>query len=222
MTPKRLAKLRRVLDCRQPDLTVLLDNVHKPHNFSAVLRSCDAVGVFEANAVWPDARLRPHRVVSSGAAKWVKVRTHGDIVTAGETLRGEGFRLVAAQPGPQSRDYREVDYTHPTAVLLGAELEGLSDWALALADERVHVPMVGMVESLNVSVAAATILFEARHQRMQAGLYAASRLEPERYAQTFFEWAHPEVADYCRRHGLAYPELDEKGEIPGGALPRAD
>lgn len=221
MTPQRLEKLRRVLERRQPDLTVLLDNVHKPHNFSAVLRTCDAVGVFEANAVWSEARLRPHQLVSSSAAKWVRIRTHGDVVSAGETLRGEGFRLVAAHPGPDSRDYREIDYTGPTALMLGAELEGLSDWALALADEKVQVPMMGMVASLNVSVAAATILFEARHQRMSAGLYATSRLDPAAHACTFFEWAHPEVADYCRRHGFDYPELDEAGEI-AGALPRLE
>ena len=221
MTPQRLARLRRVLDHRQPDLTVLLDNVHKPHNFSAVLRSCDAVGIFEANAVWPDPRLRPHRLVASGAAKWVKVRTHGDITIASEALHAEGFRLVAAHPGAGSRDYRKVDYTRPSALLLGAELEGLSDAALAVADERVHVPMLGMVRSLNVSVAAAVILFEARNQRIQAGLYESSRLDRVCYARTLFEWAHPEVADYCNRHGFDYPELDEEGEIVGG-LPRAD
>lgn len=219
MTPQRLEKLRRVLASRQPDLTVLLDNVHKPHNLSAVLRTCDAVGVFEVNAVWPDPRLRPHRLVSSSAGKWVRLRTHADVDGAARTLAGEGFALVAAHPAADSRDYRELDYTRPTALLLGAELEGLSDAALALADDRVQVPMLGMIASLNVSVAAAVVLFEARHQRMRAGLYASTRLDAERYASSFFEWAHPEVAEYCRRHGLAYPALDEDGEI-AEPLPR--
>jgi len=215
MTPQRYQKLRRVLDSRQPDLTVLLDNVHKPHNFSAILRSCDAVGVFEAHAVWQDPKLRANHLTSGGAAKWVRICTHPDIATAVAELREQGFQLVAAHPQGDARDYRELDYTHPTALLLGAELQGLGKAALECADERVCVPMMGMVESLNVSVAAATILFEAQRQRMNADLYAESRLDRVRYHQTLFEWAHPAVASYCRRHGLAYPELGDDGEIVG-------
>jgi tRNA (guanosine-2'-O-)-methyltransferase len=81
--------------------------------------------------------------------------------------------------------------------------------------------MMGMVESLNVSVAAATILFEAQRQRQNADLYAESRLDGARYRRTLFEWAHPAVASYCRRHGLAYPELADDGEI-AGPLPTPD
>jgi tRNA (guanosine-2'-O-)-methyltransferase len=213
MTPHRYKKLRRVLDSRQPDLTVLLDNVHKPHNFSAILRSCDAVGVFEAHAVWQDAKLRPNHLTSGGTGKWVGIRTHADIATAVAELREHGFQLLAAHPGADARDYRELDYTRPTALLLGAELQGLGRAALECADARVCVPMMGMAESLNVSVAAATILFEAQRQRRDADLYAESRLDPARYQQTLFEWAHPAVAGYCKRHGFAYPTLDDDGEI---------
>ncbi len=123
MTPQRYQKLRRVLDSRQPDLTVLLDNVHKPHNFSAILRSCDAVGVFEAHAVWQDPKLRANHLTSGGTAKWVGIRTHPDIATAVTELREQGFQLVAAHPEGDARDYRELDYTRPTALLLGAELQ---------------------------------------------------------------------------------------------------
>ncbi|NIM27637.1 MAG: tRNA (guanosine(18)-2'-O)-methyltransferase TrmH [Gammaproteobacteria bacterium] len=215
MTPQRFKKLRRVLDSRQPDLTVLLDNVHKAHNFSAILRSCDAVGVFEAHAVWPDPTLRPSHLTSGGTRKWVGIRTHPDIDSALAELRERGFQLIAAHPAENARDYRDVDYTRPTALVLGAELEGLGGAALAGSDLQICVPMMGMVESLNVSVAAATILFEAQRQRASANLYAESRLKPEVYASTLFEWAHPAVARYCRRRGFAYPELDEDGEISG-------
>ena len=220
MTPQRYQKLRRVLDSRQPDLTVLLDNVHKPHNFSAILRSCDAVGVFEAHAVWQDPKLRANHLTSGGAAKWVRICTHPDIATAVAELREQGFQLVAAHPQGDARDYRELDYTHPTALLLGAELQGLGKAALEYADERVCVPMLGMVESLNVSVAAATILFEAQRQRINTNQYAESRLDRARYHRTLVEWAHPAVASYCRRHALTYPDLDDDGEIVG-PLPKS-
>jgi tRNA (guanosine-2'-O-)-methyltransferase len=215
MTPKRFQKLRRVLDARQPDLTVLLDNVHKPHNFSAILRSCDAVGVFEAHAVWQDPTLRPNHLTSGGTGKWVGIRTHPDIGSAVTDLRERGFQLVAAHPEGDARDYRDVDYTCPTALLLGAELQGLGRTALEGADIRVCVPMTGMAESLNVSVAAATILFEAQRQRTDSGLYAESRLDRTVYDTTLFEWAHPAIARYCRRHALAYPDLDDDGDVVG-------
>ncbi len=215
MTPERYQRIREVLDSRQPDLTVVLDNVHKPHNFSAILRSCDAVGVYEAHAVWQDPKLKPSRLVSSGTAKWVGIRTHPDMASAAAELRAGGHRLIAAHPGEGARDYRELDYTLPTALLLGAELRGLGDASLEIADDRICVPMLGMGDSLNVSVAAATILFEAQRQRAAADLYAVSRLDVERYRRTLFEWAHPKVAKYCARHGLDYPPLDEEGEIVG-------
>ena len=97
MTPQRYQKLRRVLDSRQPDLTVLLDNVHKPHNFSAILRSCDAVGIFEAHAVWQDPKLRANHLTSGGTAKWVGIRTHPDIATAVAELTS-AFRRTRRSP----------------------------------------------------------------------------------------------------------------------------
>ena len=215
MTPQRYQKLRRVLDNRQPDLTVLLDDVHKPHNFSAILRSCDAVGVLQAHAVWTDRTLRPSHLTSGGTSKWVRIRTHADIESAATELHAGGFQLVAAHPDGGALDYRDIDYTRPTALVLGAELHGLGQAALAFADTRVRVPMMGMVESLNVSVAAATILFEAQRQRSNANLYAECRLDRALYDNTLFEWAHPAVAGYCQRHALAYPALDDDGEIIG-------
>ena len=213
MTPKRYAKLRGVLDRRQPDLTVLLDNVHKPHNFSAIVRSCDAVGAFEAHAVWPDPRLKPNHMSSGGTGKWVRVRVHPHLDSAVSALRENGLQIVAAHLDEDALDFRQVDYTRPTAILLGAELDGVSDAGLKHADVRVAVPMAGMVESLNVSVAAAILLFEAQRQRQAAGLYDHSRLDAEVYARTLFEWCHPQVAAHCRRNNRPYPALDENGDI---------
>jgi len=212
MNPRRLIRLRQVLDRRQPDLTVLMDGVHKPHNLAAVLRSCDAVGVFEAHGVWPDAVLEPEHYISGSAGKWLRIQTHRDLPQACVQLRSQGFSILAAHPCDQALDYRSVDYTRPTALMLGAELHGLGDAALQLADQRIVIPMLGMVESLNVSVAAATILFEAQRQRLAAGLYDHCRLGPEIYRRTLFEWAHPRIAGYCRRHGKDYPALTAQGD----------
>ncbi len=216
--------MRAVLDRRQPDLTVLLDNVHKPHNLSAILRSCDAVGVFEAHAVWRGARFRARHLTSGGTGRWVAVRTHPNLPSAVDRLHREGLQIVVAHPEVSSVDFREIDYTRPTAVLLGAELDGVSAPSLALADQRARIPMQGMGQALNVSVAAALLLFEAERQRTAAGMYDATRLSPALHRDTLFEWAHPRVAACCRRHGAPFPDLDEDGLVvappgwhPGGS-----
>lgn len=216
MTPERFERLKAVLAARQPDLTVLLDNVHKPHNLSAVVRSCDAVGVFEAHAVTERLRLRANHDISSGSGKWVGIRTHASLAAAIGQLRGRGMQVLAAHRSERARDFRDVDFTRPTAIVLGAEKDGVSAEAVAAADQHIEVPMGGMVESLNVSVAAALILFEAQRQRAAAGLYARCRLDPEVYERTLFEWSHPKLARFYRAQALPYPPLAEDGTVLEG------
>ena len=215
MRPERFRRLAQVLSRRQPDLTVLMDMVNKPHNFSAILRSCDGVGVLEAHVVWPEPglELELHHATSAGTRKWIRVTTHPDVGAAVAHLRSVGFRIVAAHPSREARDYRDVDFTRPTALLLGAELHGVSPAGLAAADEHVVIPMLGMVHSLNVSVATALILYEAQRQRAAAGMYEHSRMDPETYRRTLFAWVHPFLAARLDAEGRPYPPLDEDGEI---------
>lgn len=214
MNPERFARLQAVLDRRQPTLTVLMERVHKPHNLSAILRNCDAVGVLEAHAVPADpGRLRAHAQVSAGSSKWVPLTLHDSTEEAVRELRDRGFRILAAHPSSDAVDYREVDLTAPTCFLLGAELHGVSEEALHLADGRVALPMMGMVRSLNVSVATALLLYEAQRQRRAAGMYSEPQLHGPEYSRRLFEWAYPEVARACRERGEAYPELTEEGEL---------
>jgi tRNA (guanosine-2'-O-)-methyltransferase len=213
MRPKRFARIRQVLGRRQPDLTVLMDRVNKSHNFSAVLRTCDAVGILEVHVVPPERGLALHHDTSAGTGKWMVVRRHPSGAAAARTLKEAGFRIVAADPGETSTDFREVDYTIPTAVLLGAELFGVSEGALKEADVHVRIPMMGMARSLNVSVAAALVLYEAQRQREKAGLYERSRIQPHRQGALLFEWTHPKLARTLRESGREYPELDESGEV---------
>ena len=213
MTPERFHRISSVLNRRQPDLSVLLDNVHKPHNLSAIIRSCDAVGVLEAHAVWSDRMRRPTNHTSGGSSKWVQLRDHRTLEGAVGILRDKGHEIYAAHLSPTAVDYRDIDYTVPSTIVLGAELEGLSDTGIGLADKQICIPIMGMVQSLNVSVAGAIILFEAQRQRQAAGMYDHIRLDNETYRHTLFEWLHPEVAVYCQKHRRDYPNLDESGEV---------
>jgi tRNA (guanosine-2'-O-)-methyltransferase len=190
-----------------------MDRVHKPHNFSAILRSCDAVGVLEAHVVAARGAVAIHHATSAGTKKWVAVRGHATVEEAAAHLREKGFRLVAAHPSPSALDYREMSYTSATAFVFGAELHGVSPEALALADAHVSIPMEGLVHSLNVSVASALLLFEAHRQRSAAGMYERTRLEPEELARRLFEWAHPTLARQRREAGRPYPRLGADGEV---------
>ena len=214
MNPERFQKLARALRRRQPDLTVLMERVHKSHNLSAILRNCDAVGVLEAHAIPPEGGLEIHSHTSAGTAKWVRLVRHRTIQEAIKELKRRGFRVLAAHPGPDAVDFREVDFTVPTALMMGAELLGLSDEALELADLRVSIPMVGMAQSFNVSVATALLLFEAFRQREAAHMYDESRIDPEDMGRILFEWAYPRIARHCRERGTPYPSLPEDGGLP--------
>jgi len=208
-----------VLDRRQPDLTVLAERLHKPRNFSAIIRTCDAVGINEVHAVPGEDGLEVHWNTSQGAEKWMQVRSHQSLPDACGYLRERGFQLVAAHLSGRARDYRDIDYTKPTALVVGTELFGVSAKALELADCHVMIPMRGMTQSLNVSVACAIVLYEAQRQRDRKGLYDRPRLDRETRRVQRFEWLHPVVARFCRERGLDYPELDEDGNIRG-SFPR--
>ena len=213
MRPDRFRRLQEVLDRRQPDLTVLMERVHKSHNFSAVLRSCDAVGVLEAHTVPPEEGLSLHHQTSGSASKWVRVRRHRGSREAISALRERGFQIVAAHPVGEAVDYRAIDFLRPTAIMVGTELDGLSPESVALADRLAMIPMHGMIHSLNVSVATAIFLFEALRQRSDAGMYDSSRLDPAERQRILFEWSYPRIASRYRREGIPYPPLGEDGAI---------
>jgi len=215
MTNGRRRKIDSVLAQRQPDLTILAECLHKPRNFSAIVRSCDAVGINEVHAVPGEEGLAIHWKTSQGAEKWVKVRAHDTLESACSHLRERGFQLVAAHLSAEAVDYREVDYTLPTALVVGTELFGVSEEALARADLQLSIPMKGMTQSLNVSVACAVVLYEAMRQREAAGLYGSRQLQPDTREKQRFEWLHPALTQFCKERGLDYPELDKAGNVIG-------
>ena len=215
LLPRRFERLRAVLDRRMGDLTVLLEHVDKPHNLSAILRSCDAVGVLEAHAVSLKGRVPTFNRTALGSHKWVALHRHERTTDAIALLKADGFRLYGTHLGADAVDYRSCDFTGPTAFVLGAEKWGLDEATAAAIDQAIVIPMAGMVQSLNVSVATAILLFEALRQRQAKGCLPSQGegVAPERYGPLLFEWAYPKVADWCRREGRPYPALSPEGAI---------
>ena len=221
--PRRFARLKNVLNKRMSDLTVLIENVEKPHNLSAIIRSCDAVGVLEAYAIFNKEKFLTFNSTAQGSQKWIKLHQFNETKKAVNTLKEKGFKLYGTNLNSKSIDYKECNFKGPTAFVLGAEKWGISEEAESLMDEQIHIPMRGMVESLNVSVAASTLLFEAIRQRQVANMIPESGegMSEETYKEKIFEWAYPEVAQWCKSEGREYPEINEKGEIIDD-LPRTE
>ncbi|GIV32398.1 MAG: tRNA (guanosine(18)-2'-O)-methyltransferase [Saprospiraceae bacterium] len=176
MTPERERKFRQVVYCRQPDLTVVLENVHDPHNIGAVLRTCDAVGVQQIFVLYTDPRLVSDKLVigkrtSSGARHWVDVHYYTDPEACFRHVRSLCAQVLATHLASDSRSLYELDLTVPTALVFGNEHEGVSQEILRYTDGNFIIPQVGMVQSLNISVACAVSLYEAFRQRKAAGYY---------------------------------------------------
>jgi len=176
-TPERMAKVDRVLSLRQPDLRVVLEGVTVAHNASAVMRTCDAAGVLHLDLISPNPEiLHFNEAISTGAHKWLEIGVHGQASECLGALKDSGYQVLATHLRKDSVPYTEVDFTRPTAVVFGSEAEGISEEALAFADRVVRIPMLGMVQSLNLSVSVAVILYEALRQRSEKGFFEAPRL----------------------------------------------
>lgn len=168
---------------RQTDLTVVLEDVHDPHNISAVLRSCDAVGVqeiFVLNQNVPKPK-RLGRKTSSGSVRWVDVNYFGDLEQCISAVRSRFGKIYALSSDQQGKSFYEADLTGAVALLFGNEKEGLTSEILTHADQILTIPMTGMVSSLNISVACAVALYEALRQRQLKGLYHRTQLLPEQW-----------------------------------------
>ncbi len=213
MTPERLAIIKASLNRRQTGLTVVMENVRKPHNLAAVARTLEAVGGLEIHAITNLTSIRLTQMSAGGTKKWIKVRKHSDTDQGLKYLKQQGFQIIATSLCENSKDYREIDYTKPTAILVGEELEGISEQAKQMADENISIPMTGMVQSLNVSVASALVLYEAYHQRMAAGLYDNRSLDEKTYMTLLFEACYPKIANRCRQKRVPYPAIDEDAKI---------
>jgi tRNA (guanosine-2'-O-)-methyltransferase len=198
---------------RQPDLTVVMDNVNKAHNLSAIIRSCDSVGICEIHAVSYRKTIYAQQNAAAGTSKWSALNLYTNIEMVYNKLSELGMQIIVATNGEGCLDFRNIDYTAPTALVVGAEWDGISKEAINGASHTITVPMLGMIESLNVSVATAVILFEAQRQRTLKGMYLVPQLKPEYFERLLFEFSYPQLSRELKRNGEPYPMLDEQGGI---------
>lgn len=190
MTPARFEKLKAVLQRRQFNLTIVLENVFDPHNISAVMRTCDAVGVQEVYIL--NTKIARHKKwgarSSSSAAKWLTVHQFENTDQCFESIRKRGLKILTTHLGDDAVPLYAVDFTTPLALVFGNEHSGVSDEIRAKADGNFVIPQVGIIQSLNISVACAVTLYEAFRQKEKAGHYQGDAQEIEARVQLLKDW----------------------------------
>jgi tRNA (guanosine-2'-O-)-methyltransferase len=192
--PERLNRMKRVLEKRQKDLILFMDKVKNEHNFSALIRTADAVGILNIYYGWEEDRPVPiNKRITMGAHQWVFLKKVENPVEKLKEFKARGFQIVVTWLGEDTLDFREVDYTLPTVIVVGNEVEGVSPELLPIATHRIKIPMVGMVQSLNVSVATGIILYEAFRQREKAGFYNKVHLSEEEISQILYKWGYEDI-----------------------------
>ena len=190
MTPERQNRITNVLNSRQPDLTVVLENVHDPHNISAVMRTCDSIGI--QNIYILNTKIARHnkfgKKSSASAAGWLSIHHFDNTEACFEELKAKYSRIYATHLGTESHSLYDLDLTESVALVFGNEHAGVSEEALQLCDGNFIIPQVGMVRSLNISVACAVSLYEAFRQKQQAGHYNSSRLPEAEWNEISEQW----------------------------------
>ena len=188
-TLERIEKVSRVLSLRQSDLRVVLEGVTNAHNASAVIRTCDAAGILHLDLISPNPELlRFNEAISTRADKWLEIAVHPTPAACFEPLKKAGFEIVATHLQKDAIPYTDIDFARPVALVFGNESGGISDDALSFADKVVRIPMLGMVQSLNLSVSVAVILYEALRQRAAKGYFDKARLTAEEFERLRKTW----------------------------------
>lgn len=187
---KRKEKLLKVLEKRQPGLTVVAENIIDPHNLSALLRSCDAVGVLEVCLVYDGSQPFPTLEKSSSASayKWIFIKEFTSIVDCYNYLREQGKKIYTTHMSRDAKSLYQLNLSEAVALVFGNEHEGISEMAAELADANFLIPQVGMIQSLNISVACAVSLYEAFRQRNEKSMYETSQLDAIQYNDCVEEW----------------------------------
>ncbi|HNG63948.1 MAG TPA: RNA methyltransferase [Ferruginibacter sp.] len=190
MTPERYDRLTSVLNKRQPDITVVLENVFDPHNISAVMRTCDAVGLQDIYIL--NTRIPRHKKwgarSSSSAAKWLTIHQYTDAAECFAELRKHYRKIYTTHLSSDAAGLHQLNLAEPVALVFGNEHSGVSEEIIAMADGNFIIPQVGIIRSLNISVACAVTLYEAFRQKSLAGHYDQVKLEGEKLQRLRTEW----------------------------------
>ena len=204
---KRKERIKEILSQKQPTLQVMLDDVSNSQNVSAIIRSCDGVGVLNLYySTKDDLNLRIHKTITQGTHRWLN-RERIDYKDRVDFLRKrqkEGFQVVVTHLAEKSVSFTKVDYTKPTLLVMGNEHEGISDEVLAVADKNIVIPMRGMAQSLNVSVATALILYEAGRQRDEAKMYDKAQISMENMEKIMEDWIYRDVIRHRSKGRVFY------------------
>ncbi|MFD2921830.1 TrmH family RNA methyltransferase [Terrimonas rubra] len=191
MTPERTAALSKALAKRQQDITIVLENVFDPHNISAVMRTCDAVGIQEIFIL--NSKIPRHKKwgfkSSSGAKKWLTVHEFEQFESCMETLRKRYDRILTTHLSDDAVNLYQVDFTQSIALVFGNEHGGVSQEMVAAADGNFIIPQVGIIKSLNISVACAVTLYEAYRQKTLAGHYDRNNIPEAQQQALMQQWA---------------------------------
>ena len=194
MTPERYTRLTTVLNKRQPDITVVLENVFDPHNISAVMRTCDAIGIQDIYIL--NHKIPPHKKwgekSSSSAVKWLTIHQFTDANECFSALRKNYKKIYTTHLSSDAVSLHDLNLTESVALIFGNEHSGVSDEIIGMADGNFIIPQVGIIKSLNISVACAVTLYEAYRQKNNAGHYADPKLGAEQLNQLRDEWGFVE------------------------------
>ena len=190
MTAERTERLNEVLSKRQPGITVVLENVSDPHNISAVMRTCDAIGIQDIYVL--NTVIGQHKKwgvkSSSSAAKWLNILQFTDISECFEALRKNYKKIYTTHLSSDAVDLYNMDLTEPVALVFGNEHSGVSDELIGLCDGNFIIPQVGIIKSLNISVACAVTLYEAYRQKKIAGHYDHQQMDGKALEQLRSNW----------------------------------
>jgi tRNA (guanosine-2'-O-)-methyltransferase len=192
MTPERKVKLESVLSKRQNDITIVLENVLDPHNISAVMRTCDGVGVQELYVL--NTKIPRHKKwgtkSSSSAAKWLTIHQFENAEECFAELRKKYSKILTTHLSSDAVNLYSIDLTKPLALIFGNEHSGVSEEIRSLADGNFIIPQAGIIRSLNISVACAVTLYEAYRQKTLAGHYDKTKLDKKVVRELMNKWSY--------------------------------
>lgn len=189
-TEKRIEKLTKVIKSRQPSLKIVLENIHDRHNVSAIFRTCDAAGIPKVSLIYNVEKFpRIGEKSSASAFKWVEKDKFKTVEECYAALRKDGYKILASAISENAVSVYEIDFTKKCAIVMGNENRGLSFEAIEQADLQFKIPMFGMVQSLNVSVSAAIVVYEALRQRIKSHKFDKSELSEKQIADMLNLWS---------------------------------